>query len=343
MREGLPLNLPSSSRRRFLQIALFSTLGLALKIPASASRDLEYGEVKRLLQASSPYGYRVLADYEEAPSQFQTGERRLIISKTDPSRWLQGRSWDELFSACVVMVHETMHGLSRLLASTRSEKIGSLVVRPEVGRDLLVLSTEIFPSRAFASSAIPALQKSPRFANYITSKEPSLGTQVSGVYGLLDEFNAYYSGSRVACDLVGHFLKKPESLGNGPAWVKQLGSASGMLLPHQEFRGYILSYLAFAEKHHRKIYEEILSNETFIRGYRAIDSAFETLAKDFYTSFPAAIARLQQTGVEIRLSGSAVFSGHRGQLHTEERYDQLSQALSESPALKAQARRLGVL
>lgn len=341
----MTLNPRFSSRRKFLQMALLSTFGLALKIPAAASRTLDYAEIKRLLQRASPYGYRVLLDYEKVPNTFQTGNRRMILSKADAARWLKGRTWDELTSACVVMVHETMHGLCRLLASRLSEdaasRRGSIVVRPHVDRDLLVLSTECFPSREFAHSAITALQTAPRFSTYVTSKVPDLGTQAFGIYGLLDEFNAYYSGSRVACDLVQHFLKTPQSLGAGAVWVKQLGSASGMLVPHQEFRGYIFSYLAFAEKAHPEIYKEILGNETFITGFRAVDSAFQALAAEFYRNFPTLIAKLQQSGIDIRLSRSAIFSGDRGQLHTEEQYDQLAKAVSASPALKAQARRLG--
>ena len=334
------------SRRQFLQIAVLSTLGWALRTRAAAAQSLELREIKGLLKIASPYGYRVLIDHEMAATEFQMGAARVSVSKSDPAQWLKGKSWDEVISTCDTMVHETMHGLCTLLAYPRSPETisrrGSIIVRPEVGQDLLVLSskTQTFPSKEMASSVLPELQKSDRFGVYITPNLPQLATQSYGIYGLLDEFNAYYAGCRVACDLLTHFLRQPGALGTGAAWVLHLASVSEMLVSHQEFRGYILSYMAYTELHHPDLYQEIVGAADFGKGFRALDAVFATLAKEFYTNLPSRIGNLQRHKIDIALSGSALSSGNQGRVCAKAKYLALAKAVSRSPALKAQADRL---
>ena len=64
--------------------------------------------------------------------------------------------------------------------------------------------SKFFQSRRL-SAVIPQNLRTFRYDTYIESKSDNQSTQSSGVIGLMEEFNAYYHGSKVIFDLLPIF------------------------------------------------------------------------------------------------------------------------------------------
>jgi hypothetical protein len=61
--------------------------------------------------------------------------------------------------------------------------------------------TKTFPSREIIPS-IPENLRTFRFSDYVETTNEIQSTQNEGIYGLLDEFNSYYQGTKASFDLL---------------------------------------------------------------------------------------------------------------------------------------------
>lgn len=126
---------------------------------------------------------------------------------------------------------------------------------------------ETFPSKKI----VPLIRRKElhtnRFKTYVDSPSKYLGTQRDGIFGLLNEFHAYYHGFTVKEKI--RYEEKPGSMASMVH--------SDEYLSFLEFKLFILAYLKYAEQHEPKIYRELMANHLFVETFIVIHDLFEKL------------------------------------------------------------------
>jgi hypothetical protein len=191
-------------------------------------------------------------------------------------------------SSISTTVHETAHGFDSQIPYMQAKQGATFKDLSETEGFYLNESTRLvieFPEQAlFPSkllfSQIPESLRTFRFNTYIMAN-PSQSTQCSGVIGLLDEFNAYYHGSKVLSDLYPLFV---EAYGPNVAWQwpSQFVSNADAFY---EFDFFIKEYLLFAKTQRPALYMELKNNPNFRIVYQTIRRQFEQLIYDYERKF----------------------------------------------------------
>lgn len=263
------------------------------------------------LKSYSPTGYHIVTAYDGAPEEISMAGSRLRMSKTDFMTYVRGAAMPAMASWLNVAVHEMCHGytarMAYHLAPERKITIypGDRYLAFYTGDDdILVRITRVFPSKEMAHT-FPAGIRTFRFATYIDSSRGITGTQVNGVYGLLDELNAYYHGTKTALDLLPFYKKQARQ--DAGLWRAFCNQVNGTYYAHLEFKLFILKYLIYAEKTHPGIYRDIMDNEGFRKAFAAIDNNFTALNEEYLRSKKDIFEFLKTKGIEAREEGKYLY------------------------------------
>lgn len=295
------------------------------------------------LKDYSPSTFKMMKNLKGRPASFQIGATHVKIpSDTPPVTWV-----DELTDAGVrnslnTIVHESVHGYTQSWAYVLLQKQDSSKYKFRDNYSAFYLSEDesylvkhgkVFSSNEIAKN-IPKSLRTFRFEPYIAPRNNELGSQVQGIYGLMDEWNAYYHGTKTAYNLYSYYTVKSDS--DPQIYLEHITDISGTYFAHYEFKYYILSYMLYAKNNHPDIYKDILSNRELKKAYRAIDLNYTQLIVDFQKRMKQ-IERIFDANPdlpEIAIKNGYYFIGRKGVgLFTEER-DVLRKAL-EHPELIA--------
>ncbi len=150
---------------------------------------------------------------------------------------------------------------------------------------------------------LPTRKKIFRFNTYIASKTPHLDSRVNGIFGLLEEMNAYYHSMKTSLDLF-HYLKNKFGFSNGEIWVNWLGSIGSYRYSLNEFSIFISWYLQTAKAKHPEVYNKIVSSKQIKTMYRFLHQ--QNLAmQETYNEYLAETER--QLGDAIMVKDNAIF------------------------------------
>ena len=319
-------------------------LASALPAFAGTEKPLEFNEVLRLLKMASPYGAQVFAAEPQRARTYQTKAGPITDSAMDPSVFLRGQSSDSLLTAVNVMVHETTHHVCVTLARDKDPNClfehGSMMAMPDTRVRIFVRGERTFPSVEIVDFFTGRFQRAPRFDTYIDSESKSLGTQSNGVYGLLDEYNAYYAGTRAANDVLKYLLGQPIARGTEMLWVIRMTEASAAFTAFPEFRGYIGGYLAFAKKNHPDVYKQVTGNKGFVKAFSAVSASFQALTDEFMGKLDGRLDFLKKKGLKITRLDDALTAERAGRGLQLESYRKLQKALAEDKRIQAELLKL---
>ncbi len=132
-------------------------------------------------------------------------------------------------------------------------------------------TTKLFPSNKL-DPVIPESLRTFRYNTYIIAP-PNQSTQSSGVIGLLEEFNAYYQGSKVIFDLYPMY---EQEYGTSSFWSWSSDFVSNAD-SFYEFDFFIKEYLLFASQYKPELYLELKNHPTFSQVYQTIRKEYATL------------------------------------------------------------------
>lgn len=169
-------------------------------------------------------------------------------------------------------VHEEYHEYSFLKAPWGSEDI-------YIGRkkSIRVPFTPVFPSKQMAPS-IPSDLRAMRWSTYIGNPMPNLISNEDGVYGLLNEFTAYYWGMHAQLSLYDYYRTAKAS---AEQWKDFVNFCANDRLAYVEFKYYILQYLVYAKQHDPEVYRGIIHNTKFVEAYQKIERKFAVQIRQF--------------------------------------------------------------
>lgn len=263
-------------------LASFSVSAQRLSVEEAEAKILEY------LRKYSPDEHTMMSLLADTPTKFNIGGTQITMSREQsPSEWLNERTEEGIIESLNTVVHETMHGFTSRYAYVMLEKdpvdgykFGDSYSAFYLDKDeiYLVKHSEVFTSNKLKSQ-IPKALRTFRFNPYIIPRDNNLGSQVQGIYGLMDEWNAYYHGTKTAYDLFEYYRQKAND--NNKVYLEHVSNLAGTYFAYYEFKYYILKYLELAKSDYPSIYQGIMANDNLRKAYTSIDKHFSALLGQF--------------------------------------------------------------
>jgi hypothetical protein len=293
-------------------------------------------QARHWLALYDPDGLFMLDAFEDAPRVLTFGNMTVTLdSHDDFDSYIRGDSRLEHVQCLNTLVHELSHAYTdRLAWAQAAERNLAVEMKDQYscyylggGESVLVHETPGFPSRDIHAD-FPAELKTERYRTYVHPSKPDLGTQKHGVYGLLDEFIAYYQGTRAAFRCAPFFR---EQAGRSPrVWLDFFDTVHSTSFARAEFRLYILRYLLRARAKAPKTYRLILENDGFRTVFNAVDSLYGALIEDFSRMKQETLEALGQAGYRTEVDNRYVFIGNEGRGHFQDVYQKLYREMEKS-------------
>ncbi|AVX40812.1 Copper amine oxidase N-terminal domain-containing protein (plasmid) [Carboxydocella thermautotrophica] len=251
-------------QKRLAQILLVMMLfNFLFESFAYAANNDETSEanLRMILQKYCPDGNYIVNEYEKAVN--------------DKSQFKNYIEPGNVAGSINTIVHELNHGFTykmpyKLLGkeSYYNRYSAFYISNKEI---ILVKHTPVFNSLEIAKD-IPQNLRTYRFGLYILNNDntPNLGSQIEGIYGLLDEFNAYYQGTKAAYELYNYYFSK--YIDNKT--FDYFKGVYGTYTAYAEFKFFILKYLLYAKKYYPNIYNDIINNKEFKLAFNKIDKLY---------------------------------------------------------------------
>lgn len=242
------------------------------------------------LEKYSPSSFRVMKTLYSLPEKFElNGVRISLSSEQAPNQWVSDNTDRGIMESINTVVHECMHGFTARYAyfllhqnSPDTYISGDTYSAFYINENEvhLVKHDSIFSSNRIAGF-IPKELKTFRYNPYISPKNNQLGSQVSGIFGLMDEWNAYYHGTKASFDLFDYYKEKASD--DQGVYLEHVSNLAGTYYAHYEFKYFILKYLEFARSYSPKIYDSLLANEPLRKAFTSISDAYDQLIAEFET------------------------------------------------------------
>lgn len=299
------------------------------------SKEQARATIWDMLNRNNSDAHKFMTDLYAMPTKLKSGSATITMSPpTDFMVFVQGYDRQSILSDISTVVHEACHMYQGQMPNVLLSKQGVpidfksdyTVYFISAQEEYLVKHTPTFPSIKMAAEITGSLQ-SFRYETYIKTNETNLGTQQSGIYGLMDEWAAYYNG----------FKTTVQNFEEYAAYTQQsidpiydfLGDAGSIRIAYPEFRFYIVHYLDFARRNQKEMYEQIMANDTFRAAYRAIDRAFGmTINK--YTDKLNKIGQLAELkGLKVQEKGDYLMIGDQGIGTFQEAYVAFETAMAD--------------
>jgi hypothetical protein len=240
--------------------------------------------VMSTLQQYAPTSYYIVHQYKLNGSSISF-DNRSISSGMSHMEFCDMSSKRRFLSTISTTVHETTHAYDSqipyifakqgMFKMDQSDNEG-FIFDENYKIPFNYPKNKLFQSRKL-SAAIPQNLRTFRYDTYIESKSDNQSTQSSGVIGLMEEFNAYYHGSKVIFDLLPAYK---EEYGNNFLWSWSSNFTSNGDAFY-EFDFFIKEYLLFAKSHYPELYEELKNDQNFKIIYKTIRSRFESLIAQY--------------------------------------------------------------
>ncbi len=270
--------------------------------PSLPADNVEW--VKNATQRYSPSSWASLMKYEHLPVEMEgarTGGWMITMKKSlDTFGQLKGENnKTELLDRMALNIRVITLALQRhdVFNYARENKLmmdwdkaeAFFYVSPENSYYVSFPIKALFPS-ARIMEQIPESHRTFLFDTYIKAGST---TQRFGVVGLLEEFHAYYAGSKFYVDMLDAFRAAEGSDAMGfLEWVRH---SQGTLSAFYEFDYFIREYLFYMKERHPGDYEALKSCRSFVDAYGAVRSAYESLIDQYLKMIKTEMQRLNET------------------------------------------------
>lgn len=204
--------------------------------------------------------------------------------------YVDGNSEQDLVEDYNTVIHELLHGYN-----TSTTRGNYYFIEP--GIRILVPLTDVYRSKELNTFVRKGLQDSIfRYGIYVgahntlpghkkkiqglNNNERNEASSIQqGIYGLLEEFNAYYYGALAAYELYDYYLKKFGEVSSSE-WKDYKHSVLSECLAYYEFNLFFAWYMVYAKEKYPKIYNQIAENNTFRVVFTLLQQKFGDLVRD---------------------------------------------------------------
>jgi hypothetical protein len=259
--------------------------------------------MRALLAKYSPSGHGIVSALESLPDKVVMGNgwEVTIAPGARFDDFLDDGAPENAVRYISTGVHEVTHSYIswmafKLLADQGGVYGQGALAIPADGDPTVVPITALFPS-AEIDATFPADARTFRYGEYVTPDGP-LGTQIHGIYGLLDELAAYYQDSKTTLDLWPWV--RDEAPAEGRVVLNYLVLLDDLPMALAEFELYILHYLVHAKEHKPEIYDAVVGNQAFRAAFNAVRDGYAALAARAAELEPTVYAFAQGRGVDVK-------------------------------------------
>lgn len=279
------------------------------------SKEAAKKEIWSLLKKNNPDAHGFMHQLYNFPDKLSIGNMTITSSNHDFMVWVDGYDQESILSSISTVVHESCHmyqSKKPLILCAEKDLPYSFENKYTVyfidqNQEYLVQETPTFPSRKIAAH-IPKNLRSFRYNTYINTGQRALGTQQSGVYGLMDEWAAYFNGFKTTVLNFNEYQR----LGQLDGFKSFLGDAGSIRIAYPEFKYYILTYLTYAQQNDPKIYHAIVANEDFRKAYWSIDKAYSAIIQAYEKTLDKIKVAVESQGMSYSFGDDFVMLGNSG-------------------------------
>ncbi len=139
-----------------------------------------------------------------------------------------------------------------------------------------------------------------RYDPYIFSEDGlEISSHTDGIYGLLEEMNAYYLGARATLETWAWF-EREYGYQDCDLWIDGPLTAPGddFLALHQ-FRLFLAWYIENAKARHPKVYEDIMENGELRVAFTLLERRFEAKEREYRELIPVTVEKLRAAGANV--------------------------------------------
>ncbi len=223
------------------------------------------------------------------------------------SKYAQSNSLSDVLTAFPTMVHEHYHRYTHSI-NLESE------VRKYFINDDLTIEVNTFP--VFRSEELNAFVDEEfqnqifRYQEYISSDDLNLDSQANGIFGILEEYTAYYQDLLAYQELYG-YLRDHIAFSESQIWVDYLIKNADVLTSGHEFKLFISWYMQYAKIKHPKTYSQIVQSEQLKKLYKTVNDGFQKASEQYYENRATILDELapyiDQRALYIRTKGDRYF------------------------------------
>ena len=251
----------------------------------------------------------------EVLRQYDAGAYHIMSAQADRGSgflsWFSGKS---LIAGMDTAVHETYHGYTHSQGNGVYGIYGERLYLGD-GKDYEVDCSLVYRSGNFTkteemSKQIPSQLRTVRYNSYVAPGLP-LDANTKSVFGLLNEFTAYYWGLETMNSLV-RFLMDTDA--GADAWKEYVVSIGNDMTAYAEFKYWTLRYMLYIRSANPSLYQAILSNESYCAAYRDADVKFAAEIERSREMVNNSAEYLREKGYSVEWSDSRIFlrSGNAG-------------------------------
>ena len=281
-------------------------------IAVGAHAKPKKSEVMNALKKYSPSGYYIVSTYDKLPESFNFYGSKLEMKKPCAIMdFFESDNPERFVEDMVGCVHEINHFYTTFMAYKIVEDTGA-----EFGsgaeaiyvndKPILVNYTKTFPARDMDAD-FPEAAKTFRYKTYISPSEESQSTQIHGVYGLLDEFNAYYHTARTVVDFWGYIKDRDGK--DLTTCINYFSLFNNTWVSYADFKLFILKYLIYAKKHDTEVYGRLTGNENFKNAFLKVEKEFAGVLAEAEALKKEIFAHLRDQGYEVEEKDRSVRIG----------------------------------
>lgn len=197
------------------------------------------------------------------------------------------------------VVHEACHGLNWDIGRQNNVWEGYFI---DPGKTIAVNSDKVYNSIELNKIVPDSLkEKIYRYKTYIGVKQRWLASQTKGIYGLLDEFTAYYHGALAAYELKPWYEKKFGFTDPKP-WIQNyIQDIGAQITAFYEFRIFIAWYLDYSRKKYPEQYKKIMDNKNLREAFTLLYDRFEKLAQQYEKEVYSTEKLFKEKGFDVRV------------------------------------------
>ena len=265
-----------------LVLLLFPILLFPQKMSKEA-QDYKYLVMEYANNYLTPIQKDILQNHYCGPESYSTS----IGGKHVP--WDKETSDSKVLDEISTIVHESTHKFCR------SGSWNSMNFIVSDSRFISVPKTEIFKSYLIVNDMLrrnPKVKDMFRFDTYVDDGETgNVGSNVGGIYGLMNEYCAYYNGALSALILYEVFKDKHSEndeeemsfrITEKNLALKAMSEASAFY----QFNSFIGAYLIYAKENYNEVYTDIINNSFLVESYSTVTESFSVIAEKTHEYFP---------------------------------------------------------
>ena len=249
----------------------------------------------------TPLQIDILENYYCGPECYTTRVNGKVVP------WNKESSDIEVLDEINSIVHESTHHFNR------STYWGSMNFVVSENKFISVTKTEIFKSNLIVNDMLkrnPKVKDMFRFDTYVNTNR-NIGSSKNGIYGLMNEYCAYYNGSLSALILYEAFKDKHApnekdvnyfNASEEEKFFRDMQKELAMSLMSSvsafyQFNSFIGAYLIYAKENHYDMYVDILNNSLLVDSYSTVTFNFNVIAEKTHEYFPKNnFKRVSETG-----------------------------------------------